>query len=254
MKNQYFGDKRDVFKHDLWIEVAKCIDGIRRMLYIPMLTPNDFCGEGSLAHGKPRGDRREDLARFFMPRSPSRAITELHSLYTPDAIRRFLGRDAEYVAFRDGEYFWPSPVGKDAREGRSEYFTAIPQDHLNDAAVMLDPDIGLKRDAKERDLEKYIRLSELKTLTDRCTGDSVLLLFQHSQADKTKLADDLKNRRQQISDGICKHGLAIPYVLDSDRAVAFFAITSNQDLSRRVGQVIAAYGNWHGLNTHASAP
>jgi hypothetical protein len=80
------------------------------------------------------------------------------------------------------------------------------------------------------------------------------LLFQHSQADKTKLADDLKNRQQQISDGICKHGLAIPYVLDSDRAVAFFAITPNQDLSKRVGQVIAAYGHWHGLDTHAGAP
>src|ERR1700679_1621877 len=47
MKNQYFGDARDLFKYDLLLELV-AIQGGRQLVFIPMLTPNDGTAEGNL--------------------------------------------------------------------------------------------------------------------------------------------------------------------------------------------------------------
>ena len=49
VKNQYFGDKRDLFKYDI---IARIITTesffLRQFLFIPMLTPNDSSWDGEL--------------------------------------------------------------------------------------------------------------------------------------------------------------------------------------------------------------
>ena len=56
MKNQYFGDRRDLFKYDLLLDVVES-HGANRLTFVPMLTPNDDSGEGRLTQSDSRGRR-----------------------------------------------------------------------------------------------------------------------------------------------------------------------------------------------------
>ena len=47
MKNQYFGDTRDLFKYDLALHVLEST-GLSRFTFIPMLTPDDSTTDGGL--------------------------------------------------------------------------------------------------------------------------------------------------------------------------------------------------------------
>jgi len=46
MKNQYFGDNRDLFKYDLIIEILTKGEFIRHFTFIPMLTEDDDTKHG----------------------------------------------------------------------------------------------------------------------------------------------------------------------------------------------------------------
>ena len=59
MKNQYFGDRRDLIKYNLLADLAGCLPE-SRVVFIPMLTPNDDSGEGRLT-GYRRDERRGRL-------------------------------------------------------------------------------------------------------------------------------------------------------------------------------------------------
>ena len=48
MKNQYFADRRDLFKFDLLLDIAE--HQRKRLVLIPMLTPNDESGEGNVTN------------------------------------------------------------------------------------------------------------------------------------------------------------------------------------------------------------
>jgi hypothetical protein len=42
MKNQYFADRRHLFKYDLLLDVLADVPALaRRLTYVPMLTPDD---------------------------------------------------------------------------------------------------------------------------------------------------------------------------------------------------------------------
>ncbi|MCD5409167.1 MAG: hypothetical protein LRZ87_00120 [Methanocellales archaeon] len=55
MKNQYFGDNRDLFKYDLILRVIEETDSINHFTFIPMLTKNDDTKQG--------GERNRDKAK-----------------------------------------------------------------------------------------------------------------------------------------------------------------------------------------------
>ena len=56
MKNQYFGDTRDLFKYDLALHIIEGIWSIRALTFIPMLTPDDGSRRGA---GRITGRRRQ---------------------------------------------------------------------------------------------------------------------------------------------------------------------------------------------------
>jgi len=47
VKNQYFGDTRDLFKYDLALHIIEGIWSIRALTFVPMLTPDDGSRQGS---------------------------------------------------------------------------------------------------------------------------------------------------------------------------------------------------------------
>jgi hypothetical protein len=128
VKNQYFGDRRDLIKYDLLVDLAGCLPGSRLVL-IPMLTPNDGSGEGRLTSYR-RGERRERLVDALRDAvaAGTRNIQILRNLMPTFGV--------QYMPHRDGDYF------QDAT--RAEYFAAVPTQWLAGSLVFFDPDIGLQ--------------------------------------------------------------------------------------------------------------
>ena len=62
MKNQYFADRRHLFKYDLLLDVLADVPALAlRLTYVPMLTPDDPLGE--LARTPPTVGRRRPHLR-----------------------------------------------------------------------------------------------------------------------------------------------------------------------------------------------
>src|SRR5687768_13727041 len=87
MKNQYFANGRDLFKYDLLLDVLAGVPELRRLTFIPMLTPNDASSEGNrLLRVAP--SRRPDLLNFLNQclRDGRRDISCLHELLTAKGV------------------------------------------------------------------------------------------------------------------------------------------------------------------------
>lgn len=135
MKNQWFGDRHDYFKYDLWLDLAEKVEGIRKLTYIPMLTPSAAPYE--------KGKRRERLYAFLQ----SWRLPECRSVMR---MRDFLGAAPfEYRAYHDDDEAGFQDGSWDA------YFGDVPQEWLRDAAILIDPDTGLER--KSRSWQKHPR-------------------------------------------------------------------------------------------------
>jgi len=128
VKNQYFADRRDLFKYDLLLDLAEC-QSEPRLVFIPMLTPNDGTREGSVT-AYDCGARRRML--FDVLRAA--VATGKRDIQTLRAVLPRCG--VLFFPYRDAEYF------QDAT--RKQYFDTVPSDWLARSVVFFDPDIGLQ--------------------------------------------------------------------------------------------------------------
>ncbi len=187
MKNQYFGDRRDLFKYDLLADLAGCLPD-PRLVFIPMLTPNDDSGEGGLT-GYSRGKRRGPLVDALRDAvaSGTRNIQILRNLMPSFGVQFMPHRDADY--FRDAT--------------RAEYFAAVPTQWLAGSVVFFDPDIGLQTGTvaymRRNGVEKYLLYADLRAVWDRATDGSVFVVYQHLQNDATKRAADVQRRLRDLT-------------------------------------------------------
>jgi hypothetical protein len=167
MKNQYFGDRNDYFKYNLLIYLAEELSGIRKLSIIWMLTKDDASGDGAKTrYSKGPGDRK--LFRFLR-----------ESL---DGGVRDVARMNDY--FKEaGHGFACCSYGAEKlllHQDRANYFGQIPSENLVDAVVFLDPDNGLEvKSATERNLHKYVKYEEVKSIYGKMSSDSCLVVYQH---------------------------------------------------------------------------
>ena len=239
MKNQYFGDKRDLFKFDLVLDVMAAT-GLAALTYVPMLTLPDDRNHGRLT---PRalGGRRTALFDFLRSvREEGRAdIRELRSFFGQLSGFR-------YLPYRDG-----LDVGQYAPESRDEYFAEIPDDLLVGSCVLLDPDIGLEGDAavmKRSGLDKYLYLDSLCDLFLR-SADGVVLVYQHLQNNAHlrlgQIARDIKtiSRRLKLK--------SVPFIRDGD--VAFYLVSKDPWLAQKGAVAFSTQADKTGrLREHAT--
>jgi hypothetical protein len=182
MKNQYVGDRRDLFKYDLLIDLAGCLPD-SRLVFIPMLTPNDGTGKGSFTKYD-CGTRRRLVYEFLRNAvaSGKRNTQLLRDLMPTCGVQFMPSRNADY--FHDAN--------------RTAYFDAVPSDWLARSVIFLDPDIGFQTGRasymRRNGCEKYLMYTEASKLAARASDDSILVVYQHLQNDATKRADDLKRR------------------------------------------------------------
>jgi hypothetical protein len=245
MKNQYFADKRDLFKYDLWLEIAKDLR-IRKHTFVPMLTPNDSTKQGGRFPGDP-GKYRRSIFEFLKTCRKRRNIKQL---------RAFLrGQSLDYHPYRDTErgYF--------KHELRNKYFARIPTDWLKNAAILIDPDIGLQTKGpfwKKRP-EQYVTCKEVADIVRAARGRSVILLFQFLQPAASKRRRNLREKdrrlRSELENVRCGWR-PIPWVAERQRSrdghplpreLAFFVIAVGKKREEAVETVVRDYARSRGL-------
>jgi hypothetical protein len=187
VKNQYFGDRRDLFKYDLLLDLAGCLPD-QRLVLIPMLTPNDGSGEGrfiSYNRGERRG-RLFDALRDAVALG-KRDIRLLRELMPTCGVR--------FVPYRDADYF------QDAT--RTAYFDAVPTQWVAHSVVFFDPDIGLQTGTaaymRRNGAEKYLFYADLCAVWAKASDDSVFVVYQHLQNDATKRPADVERRLRDLT-------------------------------------------------------
>lgn len=231
MKNQYFGDRRDLFKYDLLLDLADR-QPQPRITFIPMLTPNDDSAEGNV-HAYECGARRQRLFNALQTavRAGNRDIRLLRELIPQFGV--------EFLPYRDGETF-------DDRV-REEYFSAIPSDCLANAIVFLDPDIGLQTGTfgymRRSGIDKYLMYADLSSLAARATDDSAFVVYQHLQKDATKRANDVERRLRELSAHL---GTGFVWALQwAD--LAFLIAVRDGRTAARIRSAVGAHADRHGL-------
>ena len=218
MKNQYFGDTRDLFKYDLVLRILGCVPALRSFTFIPMLTADDRSSDGSRTdHRRARaaGSQNTSLVRYLEGciRDGRRDIREILPFF----------RDRGITVHLHGEGF--------THQERAGYFRSIPDPWFRDALVLLDPDVGLE---VARPTGKHLLFAEIRDLLGRMTGSSVLMVFQYFP--RVNRAAYLENRTGELGKIIP----GTPLVL-SDNQVAFFFLVKELETGKVVQDILAGY-------------
>jgi hypothetical protein len=231
MKHQYFADRRDLFKYDLLLDLLESLPGIERLTSILMLTPSDATGEGQVRLAV--GRRRPEVAAFL-----TRCRNE-NRLHLGELQTFFSSHGVQYHPYSDGEFF-------DSAD-RQAYFSDIPQEWLTNALVFFDPDVGLEprsaRHMRRSGPEKYLRYEELAAVAVRVQQPSALVVYQHLQRDKRKIAADILDRAQRFASAI--RAPSTGYVTDDD--VVFLAGSRHKGVHERLLTALERYGQRHML-------
>jgi hypothetical protein len=242
MKNQYFGDKRDLFKLDLWLEIAKGL-GIKKHTFIPMLTPNDPTKQGGQIP-REAGVYCQTIFGFLA------RCHEDEKRHNIKELRAFSRRQSlEYCPYRDTEYL--------SHDSRSAYFSSVPKEMLERAAILIDADIGLerKRGLGRKQPEKYVTCGEIAGLAENCSGGSVILVFQFLRGGKrlqclNRMVDRELRLRQKLSE-VLTDPPPISWVAEGRRTssgplfgdVAFFIIGAGPYPAQTVSQWTRDYAD-----------
>lgn len=238
MKNQYFGDRRDLFKFDLLLDLMAS-GRFRQLAYVPMLTQADATRQGGLAPADEQGHRPE-LFAFLNERRASRVL-DIRNW------REYFSRNKEfaYRAYRDDREDY-------SFGGRGAYFAGVDEGMVQGACILVDPDIGIQRRTHaymaQRGLEKYLFIDDLAGLLKR-SQDSLIIVYQHLQKHAGRrlgnIADDVKvlSRRMNLT--------AVPFIREGD--LAFYAISRNESLMRSAAASFFAHAEKIGnLQSHVT--
>lgn len=220
MKNQYFGDNKDLFTYDLIYRIMQT-GMVGRFTFIPMLTPPDNTGHGGKTdrnHARV-GTHNEELIRFLDDsiRQNRRDIRQLESYFEGHGIKMavYPGHD-KYFSHRQ----------------RREYFDRIGDDLLAGSLIFVAPDIGLEVAGSG---EKHLLFEDVQDLYRRMGEDSILMLFQHFPREDHH--EYLHRRAEKLAQNITGQD---PICIDDNEAIFFF-LTRNDEMEHSLSYLIEQY-------------
>ncbi len=217
MKNQYFGDNRDLFKYDL-IQYIMDRDLVSSFTFIPMLTDVALTNREYAT----AGTNNKPLVDFLNRCVKERKISKLYGFFPRDKIR----------IFKEDEEF--------SQQGRRKYFDEIDKAFLSKSIILVDPDIGLEplRGPKRT----HIRYSNVKDLYDRMHRSSILMIFQFIPRVKREkyFAEICLKLKEKVGN------LPINYI--SDYPVVFFFLTKDKSIEESLAKTITDYGKSYNLD------
>lgn len=219
MKNQYFGDNKDLFKYDLALEIMRA-GLVEHFTFVPMLTKPDETKHG----GKNN-------------RNQARAGTENKELisFLNECINEERKDIEQMVDFFKRYGIKMTIYGKDgyfSHQERQFYFDGIESRLLSRALILIDPDNGLE---VKNSGEKHILYSEVKGLYERMDGGSILMVYQYFP--RIPHQQYLEGRMQELKERVNGN---YPVCI-SDSEVAFFFLAKNEPLEHSLTHLISDY-------------
>ena len=220
MKNQYFGDNKDLFTYDLALQVMRA-GLVKRFTLIPMLTPDDGTGHGARAdREKARaGTDNRELAAFLdgCRQEGRRDISRLAEF--------FAGQGIEMTIYGSGDGYF-------SHRRRQEYFEGIGGELLAGSLVLVEPDTGLE---VKRSGEQQLLYAEVSDLYWRMDNRSILMLCQCLP--RRPRQEYLNRRCEELKQKVSGD---YPVCID-DGEIAFFFLTKDESLEHSLTHLIADY-------------
>ncbi len=229
MKNQYFGDNRDLFKFDLVRHIMKSLLELSGFTYVPM-----FSEDGGKSGGQKK--RTKDLPGAL---AAGKAGTQNRDLSALMEQLQDAGSTLEYVNGINS-YFEKEQIATEifhktrfTHENRDPYFRNILSHFPTRSLVFFDPDTGLEDGPPT---EKHLLLSEVKVIHDTMDAGSILMIYQHFP--RVKRAGYIRNRCSQLAQ---LTGF-LPVVI-TDNEIIFFFLVKNPKQQQRLNDCIESYAN-----------
>lgn len=228
MKDQYFGDVRDLFKYDL---IEKILEGVspleKRFTFIPMLTNGESkSGDGNKRDFKSASDdsrpgtKNSKLVHYLekYKNSKERKITEIKGYFEPEVVVDIYKEDALFD-----------------HKSRDAYFAGIRAELLSSPLIFLDPDNGLQVKGSNK---RHLLYSEVKMLCELMGKDSILMIFQYFPRDRSILEYLPSGRAATLKDKLPLNDIPL-YI--SDNEICFLFLTKNGDLRKKLVEILSEY-------------
>lgn len=233
MKNQYFGDTRDLFKYDLILELLLKTN-LNHFTFIPMLTKNEKNTNGRrINYRRAKAGTKRTTLRSFLEKcleEDRRRIEELERFFRGSKLTKKMG----VTIFGKNRYF--------SDENREQYFESIKADLLKGSVILVDPDVGLELKNTKGRAEKYVKYKEIIDLHNHMDKDSILLIFQFiPRVEREKYFYKIG---QKILEVTVKKD---PVLFISDNQIVFFILIKDLRLLQTVARILVDYANTYGL-------
>lgn len=223
MKPQYFGDIRDLFKFDLSQVLIGSIKQLKQIYYIPMLTENDRRNDGKKVDysSAKAGGENTDLIKYLRMciTNDRRNIREIGEYYRNKKINIEIYRDTGYLKHTE----------------RRDYFVQANKGLPDNSLILVDPDNGME---VKRPKRRHILYSEIKTLYNEMSNESVLMIYQHFP--RIKHNEYIKKRFRDIGEHI-KPNCTPCFISDND--IIFFLLTKIPRMGKSVEKTIIKYNS-----------
>ena len=219
MKNQYFGDNKDLFTYDLIWQILQA-GLVEHFTFIPMLTRNDDKGHGEKYHRDKAkvGKKNKELVGFLDKciRDGKRNIEQLAGFFAQSEIEMTIyGKDRHF-----------------SHQQRREYFEQIGNELLSNSLIFVDPDIGLE---VKKSGEEHVLYAEVKNLYERMDKSSILMLYQYFP--RVPRQQYLNMRMEELKEKVAGNW---PVCID-DNEVVFFFLTRDESLEHSLTHLISDY-------------
>ena len=226
MKNQYFGDIRDLFKYDLIQNIVAQSKILERCMWVPMLTANDLSLHGERRSRPRAGWHNEELKAFLDNYDKGRSERNIGHL---QSVRFF--REPRVLVFslrRDNGDFLPDFN----HWSRQRYFAEVVGALRPNSLLFLDPDTGIETPSRRR--ERHVLVREIADLHSAMDASCVLMIYQHHHmVQRPEFFRDVSRRIAQ------ERHLQPLYV--SDNEIAFFFLSKASDARRDLSGLLRAY-------------
>ena len=223
MKNQYFGDNRDLFKYDLITEIMQGVSALDKFTFIPMLTPNDTRSDGNdrdIRKAK-AGFENGELVKFLKPihlkKKEERDFRIISDYFGKKRIK------TEIYVGHDNEFF--------SKENRRDYFESVGLGLLHNSLVFLDPNNGLEI---KKSTERHVLYSEIEGLFNKINQTkTIVMIIQFFPREKHY---PYIRRRLSEFPGINCH-----YAWIADSRTVFFILTNDDKYSVDINNILKTY-------------
>jgi len=219
------------------LRLPKRVEGIKKLTFIPMLTASTA--------PYPKGKRRERLYTFLQ----SYCLPECRSV---TRLRDFLQDEHAYHSYHDDD------EAGFQNGSWNDYFRGIQDEWLKDAAILIDPDTGIKP-AKCKDPEKYVTFDDVAQIMRVRTMNSVVLITQFLVKNAHLREKQLKEKRQLLREQLCSANCGsigvfslVEKTKKSLGEIAFFIMPVGLQISERLCPVLREYSKTHDLQCEVS--